>query len=142
MWQRLFGEIGGGQLGRLAYATALAVILGIQIAVGISIAFAAGSGDPAAAGDPFAALGAPLAIVAIAVMLVLTFANLNISAKRWRAIGLAGWPTVLGVVAVSLALQVLLGQAIGGVFSLAVLLVLLFAPNGGWQRVRGTVPPA
>ncbi len=147
MIRTLFGELRAGRLGRGGYVGALLVIVLLWFLLAVGIGFAAGFADEQV-GDALdmsqaqlaEILGGPVAILVAVVGGVLVFANFNISAKRWRGIGLPGWPVVVGVVVATFALQLVLGEAVASIVGLVAFVALLVVPNDAWPKAESKQP--
>jgi len=136
MFKTLWGEVGRGRLRRLPflgwYLLIVVIVLLGSFAVGASVGVAeqGAGGDMAAVqarvAEQFGVLGTVLILV---LFVVLLFAQLNITAKRFRDIGLPGWIVLLGVLIISGLLGAFVGQGISVGFNLLVLLALLLVPS-------------
>lgn len=132
----LFGDITRGRLARLPYFgyTVLISVTGTVIAllVGASLGLfeQTAGGDTAGLQQNMAEDFGTLGIILLVIFgLVMMFANLNVSAKRLRDIGLPGWIGMLVIIIISAVLSAL-SENIASVFNLIVLLCLLLIPTG------------
>ena len=136
-----FGGLTGDQLGRVGYfafwllLAVFFITFGLLAGFGIGVADHLGSGDAqesqARLRDEF---GLPLIIGVWTAGLIFLFAELNLSAKRIRHIGLPGWPVTLGVSAVIILAALLVAPRLGHILSLIAWLALMIIPGGIFGR--------
>lgn len=133
----LFADIFEGRLNRLQFLGYWALLAGILIAGSLALAFGIGIAEQMLSEDAAATqksllqrFGAASLVGLAAVIAILIFAELNLSAKRVRDIGLPAWPTTLvaaaAIVFVSIALSLRIGQSL----SVLAWLALLMTPGG------------
>lgn len=133
----LFGQVTRGKLGRLGFVGASLLLLLIWFVVVAAILVVAGVSETIVGGDldvaqeaVVARFGLPMVIVMLVVGAGLLFANLNVTAKRWRAMGLPGWLVVALASVLTTTLQTAIDEQAASVFGFVVLLVLVLVPNG------------
>lgn len=109
-----FGEWGNGRLKRLPYLGYYVLLMFLFIAVMFAAIFTVGASEKFIGGDLVAAQQlltdrfGMLAIVGFAaLMITVLFAQVNILAKRIRDMGLPALWTILGILAVSMILNML-----------------------------------
>ena len=132
-----FGGLYNDRLGRVAYFAWWLLLAFFFITGGLLIGFSVGVADHLHGGgiaetqshvrDEF---GTPLIVAIWVAGLTFLFAELNISAKRLRHIGLPGWPVTLGVSAVIILAALLVAPRVGHVLSLLAWLALMITPGG------------
>jgi len=110
MWDIYFGQWREGKLKRLAYLgyDVLLMVVGFAVIFGLAMFFGGlekATGD--AFSDMFAGMGILVVILLFIFFVVLFVASLNIMAKRIRDMGLPAWGTVVGIILVSIILEVL-----------------------------------
>ena len=141
MFQVYFGGLTHDRLGRLGYLgywLLLAVftitgLLLIGLGLGLTENFVGGELQDAQQslreefGTPF------IAALWLAGLLFL-FAELNLSAKRVRHIGLPGWPVTLGASVVIVLASLLVSQNLGHGLSFVAWLALIGAPGGAMKK--------
>lgn len=156
MFKIFFGDIKDGRLARLPYLGYVVLLTLIALAVVFGIIFLVGGIERAMGGDiqqtqamimqKFGMIGV---LGGAVFMSILSFANLNLAAKRLRDMGLPGWWTVLGIVVLAAVVGFLFpGQMIeqpGGqmvmqpsvvssALQLVILLALLLVPSDAFRR--------
>lgn len=123
-----------GRLGYFAYWLLLAIFLitgGLLIGFGVGMADSlSGNGVPDTEPGPREPFGVPFVFAIWAVGLTALFAELNISAKRVRHIGLPGWPVTLAIYAVILLAAAFISQKLGLALAVLAWLALVLAPGG------------
>lgn len=149
MLEIFFGAITTGRLERLPFVgyNLLLILVGILISFGLFAILGTPEGAAAQGRDLQALLqeqmGWPLMGLFMILGLAFTFASLNLSAKRFRDMGLPGWWTLLGALALQLLISSLFpGQVVmvdglqevrssgpEALFQLLLLLVLIFTPS-------------
>ncbi|MEO1089242.1 MAG: hypothetical protein AAFX81_01310 [Pseudomonadota bacterium] len=142
MLRVLFGEITSGRVGRLGYLGYALLLVVLMMGVLVAVMVAAGvvgSDTPPATGWALlqqvrASLGLPTLVAAAVVLAGITFAKFNLSAKRWRAMGLPGWLMIVFSAAASGALEFAFGQLPVAIFGWVMLLALLLVPNDALAR--------
>lgn len=113
MFNVYFGEWGNGRLKRLPYLGYYILLMVLMMAVIFATIFALGAteslmgGDLAATQEIIRNKFGILAIVGFVVLIfVVLFGQINILAKRIRDMGLPALWTILGIIAISMALNV------------------------------------
>lgn len=105
----LFGATGSGRIGRGAHLLLTLLVLGLFLALAFGLGLGWGLKNVLPVFLPAAA--------------VLGFARLNLAAKRWRHVGLPGWPVALGT-ALALGLAFALLPPAWGLWGLLGLLLV------------------
>lgn len=156
MFRTLFGDLTSGRLARLPYLGYLALLMLIGFGVLFGMIMLVSGIERAMGGDlqqtqamlmeKFGVIGM---IATVLFLLALSFANLNLAAKRIRDMGLPGWWTVLGIVVLTMAVGFLFpGQMVeqpGGqmvmqpslvsnAVQLVILAALLLIPSDTFRR--------
>lgn len=137
MFKTLFGDVRKGRVGRLAFLGWSALLTAISVAIVLGIGFGAGIAENLFAADAAEAqaqiaerLGLPALLLFAIAFGAIFFADLNLTAKRFRDIGLPGWWLVLAVVLLSMAIATTaLPEAASGLH-LLVFVVLCLVPTG------------
>lgn len=136
MLRRIFGDTRDGRLNRLEFLGGMAVLLlvgavatlGVLLALGIPLDSLAGETPP---DEEILAEGfsgtAALALLMLALTLLM--GQLNLWAKRFRDIGLAGWWSVLAAVLVCALVGQLVSEAAGSALNFAIFLALVLIPG-------------
>ncbi len=143
-----FGEIKTGKLKRLAYLrySILLNIIVLAIVFG-AIAFVAGIENLSAGNlqETQAKLmqnfGRPAMIAVLLFGAFVAFANINLMAKRFRDMGLAGWWSVLAVIVLSAVVGTVFQSPdpetpalIPGILNAVVWIILLLVPSNAFSR--------
>ncbi|MBY5991310.1 hypothetical protein [Ferrimonas balearica] len=144
MFKALWGEIQQGQLARLPYLgyslllSLLGIGIGIAVGVAIGITETMMGGELADTQAQLAdSLSLPALLVLVVVFVLLSFAGLNLMAKRLRHMGLPGWPTAIALTLLVAAISYgWTAQAANG-FQLLVWLILALVPGGLFGRSEG-----
>lgn len=141
MFNDYFGGLSNGRLASIPFLLRWLILLALFIGVFVGLGAAIGlterivGGDLAALQrDLAASLGGPLAIVLLVALLVFVFANLNITAKRARDIGLPGWLTAIVIAMLSGGISQATGQPETGGLGFLLLLILTFLPTDMMRR--------
>ena len=137
MLHTLFGDLKEGRLARLpflAYSILATVLAGFALlAIVLALGSVAGlfSGDTAAV-EVFLRenMNEPGIFIILALGLALMFAHANLSAKRYRDMGLKGWKTLIWVSVLVTAASVLLDPFATGGLQFLVFLALALIPSG------------
>lgn len=137
----LFGDIRQGRLGRagyVAYSLLASVLAGfalMAIVLTLGSATALFSSDVSSVGVFLTEKlgGGPGLVILFALGLLLAFVHANLTAKRYRDMGLPGWKTLF---AVSLGTGLLIGAlpALGGGLQMLMFLVLLLMPTAAFGQ--------
>ena len=137
----LFKEIKTGQLRRMAFFGYWLLLALIMMGLMLAMVFAIGAGEQLMDGELTQAqdqlhewFSLPAMIIFIGFMAVMSFAQLNIVAKRIRHMGLPGWWVLLAIVVVKLVLNALLGEEAANIAGLIVALAVLFVPGGAFSK--------
>ncbi len=137
MMKTLFGEVLTGRLGRLPFLGGSVLLAVVTVAIGVGIGLAAGVAENMAGGDVGEAqaqiaerLGLPSLVLSGIVFGAVFLADLNLTAKRFRDIGLRGWWMVLAVVLLSMAISWALTPEAASGFHLVVFVALCLVPAG------------
>ncbi|MDA7946854.1 MAG: hypothetical protein MPJ78_05200 [Hyphomicrobiaceae bacterium] len=132
-----FGGLTGDRLGRLGFFAFWLLLAAFFITGGLTIGFSLGIADHLGGGDVQETqsqlrgeFGMPFIVAVWIAGLTFLFAELNISAKRVRHIGLPGWPVTLGVSAVIILAALLVTPRLGHILSLLAWLALTIVPGG------------
>ena len=141
MFKSLWGEVVKGRLQRLPYLgyfVLLNVLLGgLVFAVLMSLDVEEGmlNGDLEQVQAGFAEhLSMPVILLGALVMLLVLFASLNIMAKRLRDIGLPGWWSTLGIVAIGALLSQIVSEPVGSGFHSLVMIALFLIPTSSFNK--------
>lgn len=141
MLRVLFGELKGGRLKRLPFFGYWLLLTVASVGALFAIAVLIGAADRITSGglqqleDQLRTqFGIAGIILVIALACAISFANLNLQAKRLRDIGLPGWPAIAGIMALSFLLSLAFSSRVSGSFNIIVFLTLLLIPTGTWQR--------
>jgi len=136
MIRAFFLDIRDGKLTRLPFFgyTILLNVLGLVFVFGIVAAIA--GAETVMGGDLSEAqavlrktFAGPLIIVMIGFFVTAVFASLNMAAKRIRDIGLPGWPVVLVLAAITIAISLLIPGKSAQSLSFVVWIILLLTPS-------------
>ena len=132
-----FGGLKDERLGRLGYLAYWLLLAAFLITVGLLIGFGVGIADNPSGGDiqeaqpqPRDPIGGVFVFAIWAAGLTALFAELNISAKRVRHIGLPGWPVTLAMFVVIVLAAVSISQKLGFGVAFLAWLALVLAPGG------------
>ena len=132
-----FGGLTGDSLGRVGYFAFWLLLAVFFITGGLLLGFSIGVADYLGGSDVQETqsrlrddFGVPLLVAVWAAGLTFLFAELNLSAKRIRHIGLPGWPVTLGVAAIIILAALLVTPRLGHILSLLAWLVLIVTPGG------------
>ena len=117
-----FGECGSGRIGRVGFLLHGLLLAAAFLALAFGLGIAFGLRNVLAVFLPLSAL--------------LGFAGLNLAAKRWRSIGLPGWPVSLGLAVGLVLLLWLLPTAVGIWAAAAVLALATLLPEHVAYRMQ------
>ncbi len=142
MFKILLGEVKTGHLKRLPYLgyTVLLQLLffGSILAIGVAI----GTGEQLIGGDVQQAqqllrewFSLPFIIIFGLFLLIISFAGLNLVAKRIRDTGLPGWWTLLVVLVLEVLVSVFLSQKISASLHMFFVFTLLFIPTNTFFKM-------
>ena len=147
MFRTLFGELHEGRIARLPYlgysllTTVLAGLgwLGLALLLGDITALVS---ENSAALEVFMhdVAGKPLILLMVGFGLAISFAHANLTAKRYRDMGLGGWSTLISI---SLALALgawVIGPILAGCAQGLVYLGLALLPSGCFGRPPAAAP--
>lgn len=135
----MFGDIREGRVSRASYvaysllASVLAGFALMAIVLALGSVTALFSSDVSSVGvfltEKFG--GGPGLVILFALSLLLVFVHANLTAKRYRDMGLPGWKTLF---AVSLGTGLLIGAlpALGGGLQVLLFLILLLMPSNAF----------
>ncbi|MBY6185241.1 hypothetical protein KUV89_01115 [Marinobacter hydrocarbonoclasticus] len=130
----LWGDIQQGSLARVPYFSYSILLVALGMALGIVVAMSLGIDDPGSNGELTQeqfenALSLPMLLLLIAASVLLSFAGLNLTAKRLRHMGLPGWPTTIALALLVAAISYGWSAQAGNGFQFLVWLTLLFTPG-------------
>ncbi|MGB5830913.1 MAG: DUF805 domain-containing protein [Thiohalocapsa sp.] len=148
MFKNLWGDLTEGRLRRLPFlgwylvVALLAVVAALGVGASMGAAERMGGGEIA---DTQQFLTEQLGIVGVVMVALLfgllLFAQLNISTKRIRDMGLPSpWLILFGLLLLGALFSGMLGQSGGGLFNLLVLLALLLIPTASFGAGGGSGP--
>lgn len=136
MFRVLFGELQTGRIKRLPYLGYSVLLSVLMIVFGLALAFLAGIGEMVLAGDLEAAqlhMSENFSLIAVLLFLFVSltflFAGINIMAKRFRDIGLAGWWMVLAVIVVTGFVAASVSDEASNILQTVIWIVLLLIPS-------------
>ena len=131
-----FLDVFDGRLRSIPFLIRWLILLALMIGLAIGLGAVIGVTERLVGGDIQALqqelssnLGGPVAILMLVAILVFAFANLNITAKRARDVGLPGWLTAIVIAALSGGASQVSGQATTGGLGLILLVILTFLPT-------------
>lgn len=137
MFQVYFGGLTQDRLGRIGYLGFWLLLAVFTITCLLLIGLGLGFSEDLVGGelqDAQQTLRDEFGVAFIAVLwlagLLFLFAELNLSAKRVRHIGLPGWPVTLAASAVIVLASLLVSQTLGHGLSLVAWLALIGVPGG------------
>ena len=141
MFETLFGVIRKGRLTRLPYFGYSLLLALVMFAFVFAVILLIGAGEHILGGDLQQAqdqlrewFTLPFLVVFGLLSSLLTFAGINIMAKRIRDIGLPGWWMILAITALEVALSFVFSGQSGSGFHTFVWLALLFIPTNTFAR--------
>ncbi|QNT70526.1 DUF805 domain-containing protein [Defluviicoccus vanus] len=152
MLTALFGDVRDGRLQRLPYLGYCLLLLLLVFAIGVAFTVLLGGSEGLSeaitGGDAEKAkelLLQHLSSTAISLLLVATivigaaisFANINLQAKRLRDMGLPGWLGVAAIFGLELVITALVGNQTASIFHLVTFLALLLIPTATFAGRRG-----
>ena len=145
----LFGDLRDGRLQRLPYLGYCLLVLLLVFAVGLGFVFIFGISEGLTAaitgGDVEKAQqllqqhlgGTAIVLLVVATLVIgtaISFANLNLQAKRLRDMGLPGWIAVAAIFALELVITATVGNQTASTLHLIVFLALLLIPSDTFAK--------
>lgn len=149
MLTALFGNVRDGRLRRLPYLGYCLLLLLLVLAIGVVFTLLLGGSEglveAISGGDAEKAnellqqhLGSTAISLLVAATIVIgaaiSFANINLQAKRLRDMGLPGWLGVAVIFALELVITALVGNQTASMFHLVTFLALLLIPTATFAR--------
>jgi uncharacterized membrane protein YhaH (DUF805 family) len=162
MWNVYFGEWHSGRLKRLPYLGYDLLIWMLSFVIIFGLIMLAGGFENVVSPDALAGVGILGMIFFFLFFIGALVANLNIMAKRIRDMGLPAWKSVLGIILVSIVLELLFpaqqmeisavatqtpegfnsavdanastGSVVTQVFNLIIFLCLIFIPSDAFKK--------
>ncbi|OOY34206.1 DUF805 domain-containing protein [Solemya velum gill symbiont] len=142
MLKVLFKDLHDGRLQRLQFLGYTILLWLFAFAIFVLMVAAIGAGEHLMGGNLqqaqeklFASFSIPVFIGLGIVMLLFSFAHMNLYAKRIRDIGLPGWWGVLVIILLSIALSLLVSAQFSNGVGTLIWLALLLIPTDTFEQV-------
>lgn len=129
-------EISDGRLKSTTFLVRWLLLIALLVGLFIGLGAAIGMTERVVGGDIQALqqelismLGGPMAVLILIAVVLFAFANLNITAKRARDVGLPGWLTAIVIAALSGGGPQMTGEATAGGLGFLLLIILALLPT-------------